>query len=237
MRPGFPRSKLEARYNVSNLIEDEWHSYSGEETRKLLGAQLAMYDRNNKWALNAGSGVYTLGISAGKEVCVDLFPRPIRPHDLSICASIEHLPFRGGVFDAIVCVGEVLDYCDPAAAISEFARVARKNSILIFDFGSSRSPRYWLRKPFGRAADLVTDQYNGSVEDVWIYDPEYISSLVTSSGYVIRRLIGIHKLSALARRFGLTAAAAVRVQRLCSWLPWPTAWADVTTIVAVRSAS
>jgi ubiquinone/menaquinone biosynthesis C-methylase UbiE len=63
-----------------------------------------------------------------------------KPNDLSaycreysVCTSVERLPFRENSMGAIVCVGEVLAYCDPAAAIGEFARVLVRSGLLICD--------------------------------------------------------------------------------------------------------
>jgi len=235
--PGFKRCELEARYNVPTIAEDEWHAYTGDQTQNILAGQLATRQHRQAWVLNAGAGVYNLRLGGPREVSVDLFRAPIRCHALAVCATVEHLPFRADAFDAIVCVGEVLAYCDPAAAIREFARVAGPTCILVCDFASSRSARHWLKRPYGRAADLVTDLYNGSPENTWIYHPEYIKTLLHSSGFVVSKVVGTHTLSALARRMGATTSFALRLQRFCEWLPWPCNWADIMTIVAVRSAS
>ena len=222
---------------MPTITEDDWHSYTGEQTRKVIADQFATRNFALGWVLNAGAGIYALRAGKSQEVSVDLFVAPIRDHSFSVCATVERLPFRPQTFHAIVCVGEVLAYCDPAAAIREFARVAVPKGLLICDFGSSRSARHWLRRRYGRAADLVTDQYNGTPEKTWIYDPDYISALLVSSGFVIEETIGIHTFSAVARRIGVTASIALRLQRRCPWLSLPNRWADITTIVAARSAS
>src|SRR6202035_4913925 len=131
----------------------------------------------------------------------------------------------------VICVGEVLGYCDPATAISEFARVIAPSGILICDFGSSVSFRHRLTKSFGRAADLVVDRYNDAPEKIWIYNPEYIRGLMTDQGFMIKSQMGTHHWSAVGRRLGLSSEAAVMLERRFAWLPAPGSWADLITIV------
>jgi ubiquinone/menaquinone biosynthesis C-methylase UbiE len=107
------------------------------------------------------------------EISVDLFTTPLRSQKLSVCANIQVLPFKADTFGCVVCVGEVLAYCDPAQAISELARVLASSGLLICDFGSTTSARYAFTHLYGRAADIVTDHYNGSPEKIWVYSPQY----------------------------------------------------------------
>src|SRR5208337_3242994 len=146
---------------------------------------------------------------------------PIRDRKYALCASVEALPFRSSTFGAIVCVGEVLAYCDPAAAITEFARVLAPSGTLICDFGSSRSIRYWFRTSYGRAADLVTDHYNGTPERTWVYDPAYVSSLLVKAGFHVKVSLGTHTWSAFARRLGASMPTAMLVQQYLEWLRFP----------------
>jgi SAM-dependent methyltransferase len=237
MPPGFKRRDLRARYDVATIDEDDWHAYTGERTKQILDNQLTTYHLKSIWLLNAGAGVYEIGRRNCKEVSVDLFTAPIRDRPFSICANVEHLPFHSSTFGAIVCVGEVLAYCDPAAAIREFARVIAPCGLLICDFASSRSTRYWLRPQYGRAADLVTEYYNGTREKTWIYDPPYVKSLLISSGFEIKTTVGTHAFSALARRIGVTVSGALYLQRRLEWLRVPRQWSDLITIVAEQVAS
>ena len=163
---------------------------------------------------------------------VDLFEAPIRNQAHFIRASVEELPLDPGMFGAVVCVGEVLGYCDPARAIPEFARVLSSPGLLICDFGSTRSCRHWFRATHSRSADLITDQYQNTPEPIWIYHPHYIESLLAVSGFKKLSVYGTHTWSAISRRIGISAPKATRLQRLIDWLPFPNRWADVTTIVA-----
>jgi SAM-dependent methyltransferase len=236
MRPGFQPFELAQRYNVERFSEDEWHSYSGERTARLLNEQLGSKQGVPQLLLNAGAGVYQLGLSRWTEIAVDLFDAPIRGRPHAVRASVEALPFEANMFGAVVCVGEVLGYCDPARAIAEFARITVPDGLLICDFGTTRSFRHWLRKEHARAAELVTDQYNGTSEPIWIYDPSYIRSLLASTGFQIKAVYGTHTWSALGRRVGVPPSLSTSIQRRLEWLPLPSAWADLMTIVAVRGA-
>lgn len=235
MPAGFTRKELTTRYDVSSIHDDEWHTYSANKSAECLAAHLTRVKRPSIWLLNAGSGVYELHLSEWKEVSIDLFISPIQKRPFAVCASVENLPFLSSSCGGIVCIGEVLAYCDPAAAIREFARVLMPSGIVICDFGNSRSFRYWFRKAYGSAANLVTDYYNGSPERIWVYDPGYMVPLLTTSGFAVKAKLGSHTWSALARRLGASMSTAMLVQHHLEWLRLPAVWADIMTIVAERT--
>jgi SAM-dependent methyltransferase len=134
--PGFRRDDLRKRYDVSVIKEDDWHSYSGRRTSEFLTKQLALLGPSANRLLNAGAGVYGNTTGQSDEVSVDLFSTPMKGRENAVCASIERLPFSNGSFSCVLlCVGEVLAYCDPAAAFAEFSRVLVPNGTLICDFG------------------------------------------------------------------------------------------------------
>lgn len=237
MFSGISRYDLKCRYDVSRIDEDEWHSYSGKRTLQFLSEQLAAVAAPERWLLNAGAGVYGDVGRPCHEVSVDLFQTPLNGRENAVCANVERLPFRDGSFHIVICVGEVLAYCDPSAALSEFSRLLISPGILICDFGSSRSFRYLLSEHFGRAAEIVTEDYNGAPERTWRYDPAYILSLLEAYNLKPTKMIGTHTWSALAERVGLNRCNAISVQRACDWIPLPKSWADVITLAAVKSTT
>jgi len=234
---GFKREELKARYDVKDMREDDWHTYSGQKTAALLARHLSPPMNSSRWLLNAGAGIYEVCRSPWKEVALDLFIAPILSRKYAVCASVERLPFQAGTFGGIVCVGEVLAYCDPATAITEFARLLAPSGILICDFSNSCSFRYWFEAAYGRAADLITEKYNGTPERTWVYGPTYVKSILLSSGFTIKAQSGTHTWSALARRIGASIPVALFLQRRLEWLRLPARWADLTTIVAVRAGA
>jgi SAM-dependent methyltransferase len=238
IRAGFAREELEQRYDVPSMQEDAWHSYSDDRTRGLVTRFLAFEGGSHSLVLlNAGAGVHRLHLEGWSEVAVDIFDAPIRNHANAVCASVEDLPFNDKSFDAIVCIGEVLAYCDPAKSFTEFARVIKPNKKLICDFGNSRSPRHWMTAQYGKAAALVTVDYNGTPERTWVYDPAYISKVLRDRGFVVRNTDGIHRWSTFARRVGLGIDSALSLERLLSSLPLGKGWSDTMMVVADRAGS
>ncbi|MDT4967812.1 MAG: hypothetical protein QOJ64_2549 [Acidobacteriota bacterium] len=233
-KPNFSREELKGRYDVATLTDDAWHAYAGDRTAQLVARYLAQCRACSRVVLNAGSGVHALNVDSWEEICVDLFEAPIQGHKKSVCANVEHLPFTAESFGAVVCVGEVLGYCDAAQAISEFDRVLQRDGLLICDFGSTRSLRHWCTPVYGRAADMITDVYNGSPEPIWIYDPEYVCSILESNRFRLDRVHGTHTWSSLSRRLGFQPSTAAKVEKALHHVSLPRSWADVTTIVAVR---
>lgn len=183
--------------------------------------------------MNAGSGCYEIADPSWSEVCIDLFAAPLQGRLNAVCGTVEALPFADETFDCVTCVGEVLAYCDPSKAFSEFSRVLTRGGVLIFDFGSTTSARHLLRPQFGRAADVITDIYNDRPERVWIYSPKYIVELLRSRDFTVERQFGAHTWSALARRFGASPNIATYFEKtLRSFRIMK--WADLVTVVAVR---
>jgi SAM-dependent methyltransferase len=229
---GFPRQALASRYDVTDLKEDEWHEHCGRTTKSLLQRWLPAPSSNCKSMLNAGAGIYDIAAPGYDQYHLDLFTTPLEGRSRAVCGRIEQMPFCATCFDVVVCVGEVLSYCDPSRAFAEFNRCLRKGGLLIFDYPSSRSPRHWLADRFGRAADLFRDHYNHTDEPIWIYSPAYIEELLGNTGFQGRARGGTHTLSAIARRLRLPFATASRLEQRLPFLGRLTFVADVITVAA-----
>lgn len=232
MENGFRRNELQDRYNISSIEEDAWHTYTGEKTSLLLADVFEHAAVASGKLLNAGAGVHSVNLPGAEEFFVDLFLEPIKRRANAICANIEQLPFPNGLFQCVVCVGEVLSYCDPALAIKEFNRVLSPTGQLVCDIGSTRSSRHWFTELFAKRASIVVDEYNGSNENVWRYDPNYIATLLQACGFEIDQKHGLHTWSMIARRFGVSQKTAVTLQAHLEPLKLPIECADIVTFVA-----
>ena len=235
--PGFRREDLEGRYDVAHISEDEWHAHSGRKTDTFVKWGLPRLSPGRGLMLNAGCGVYRMSHDGWLEVSLDLFAKPLSGKACAVCARVEALPFMPEIFSAAVCVGEVLAYCDPAACIRELARVLRPEGLIILDFGSTRSIRRLFDSTYGRAADVVVEDYNGRPERTWIYDPGYIKEVLQKTGFDVRSEMATHGWSAVARALGMSPGGAVSVERLMGVVPFPRRWGDLRTIAAVRRTS
>lgn len=231
--PRFSRRQLSARYDVSNVTEDAWHSYSDQVTAKILKRYLSSLSNcPGNWVLNAGSGTTTLPLNLDYEVSLDLFPAPITGKPFPVSADILQLPFERELFAAAVCVGEVLAYCDPANAFAEFSRVLKRGGRLICDFGSTRSWRHLLRPTYGQAAIQLRTEYNEAPELTWVYDPGYIRHRLRRMGFAIRAAHSTHTWSGLARRLGLSTTLALELERALNPNHPDSGFGETITIVA-----
>lgn len=235
MERGFKKGDLRPRYDVDRIDEDEWHTYEGERVLALMVKYLPDSNPLSVWLVNAGAGVYRIGLGKWREIAMDLFTTPIEGRQYAVCGNIERLPFQPHSLGAIVCVGEVLGYCDPAKVLAGFAQALVPSGYLIFDFSSSRSPRYWFREPYAKAANLVTDIYNGTPEKTWVYSPEYVEGILSTLGFSISSRTAINTWSSLAKRFQAGNSTALFIERKLKWLPPPATWADLMMIVAEAS--
>jgi SAM-dependent methyltransferase len=231
------RRDIADRYDVTDIREDAWHSYADAERSRLIKTNLADNRITPRLMLNAGAGVHSLKLPGWQEIRLDLFRGPLRGDPHSVCGTILNLPFSDFTFGAVVCVGEVLGYCDPAQAVPELSRVLAIGGLLILDFASTRSPRFWLSSTYGRAADIITVDYNGCPERVWAYDPSYVKTLVRKAGLSIifdRRIMGW---AAAIKRIGLRVGAALYVDAKFNRLIGTVALGDLSVICARRSES
>lgn len=233
--PGFARDELRKRYDVASLQEDEWHSFEDNGRRLFIGSELPSPKVGKCYLLNAGAGVHILDLKGWEVVSVDLFSKPLLRQPLGVCASVTNLPFASRSFRAVICLGEVLGYCDPVSALAEFARILASEGILILDFASTRSFRYWFSAAYGRAADLVSVDYNGELEKIWIYDPKYIRSLLVKSGFSITREDGVCGWAALLQRSGLRTATALRAETYLQKFARLLTWSDLIILAARRT--
>ncbi|HEV7429444.1 MAG TPA: methyltransferase domain-containing protein [Thermoanaerobaculia bacterium] len=156
----------------------------------------------------AGSGGRSNGVQHQNVVHIDIAEKTLRYAPGPLLANVEQLPIKGGSIAAVICVGSVVNYCDAAATIAEFARVIRDRGTLILDFESSDSLEFAFTSTFKSAVDLISTFYNERREEIWVYSLRFIEAALAASGFVVTFRFPIHILSPLRLRFSNDVAAA-----------------------------
>lgn len=176
---------------------DKWHYHVYKKIYNFISKYNKKSIFSDKIVLNAGSGCCTYDIRCREMTCVDLSINLIKKIDGGICASVEYLPFKSESFDAIICVGSVINYCDAASVICELQRVLRENGIIIIEYESSCSFEYILGDDFCKPSSFVKTRYQGTDEYLWMYSDDYVINLLESFGMTLLDVEKIHILSSL----------------------------------------
>ena len=188
-------SSLEKVWPDNNI----WYSYLHNKIVKYIESKLKSVLSERSLYLNAGSGgsIYEL-----PGICyhVDIASNLLQNISNAFIASIEELPFPDNTFDAIICVGSVINYCSAFESISEFSRTIKKGGILILEFERSQSAELWFSSDFGKNATLQQYNYLDDIHTLWLYSESYISKLLIQNHFKIINKKRIHSLSTIVNR-------------------------------------
>lgn len=196
--PRLNPTSIRARYNTPQHYEpiDHWHEATAKLVRRrLLEAWNQWPYLDGKPVLNAGAGSMPLPMAADHVVSLDLSDVSLQGQPHPVVASVEDLPIRSAAIAAVVCVGSVINYCDAAAAISEFGRVLRKGGRLFIEFESSASAELMSDPGFGASAAVFESFYGTRIEVIWGYNLNYIRNLLESASFSIDRVVPIQVVS------------------------------------------
>lgn len=230
--PRLEMSAVRARYDdlTHFSVIDRWHRYTEDVVRQeITKVWDSLQLRAGHMILNAGAGGNDLGLTPPPNISMDISPARISSMPNPVVASVEAIPFREDSMDIVMCVGSVINYCDAAVAISEFARVLRPGGTLIIEFESSYSAELMTQKAYGRSAAVAETFYAGKDEVVWVYSPDYMYNLLDAAGLRPTRNIPIHILSPwmlLITRKLRAATSIAYLDRLLRNVPLLPRWAS-----------
>lgn len=123
-------------------------------------------------------------------------------------AAVEALPFRDGVFDAVVCIGVVMHVLDDAMALRELSRVLRPGGRLVLSFNS-------LLSPFSLLAMLNTRLVRRGIPRFVSRMPRFYLRHLARSGVKVRRAVAA---TALCVDPAIPPLRRLGIQFLPEWL-------------------
>ena len=137
--------------------------------------------------MNIGSAGNEYNIS-GNHYHVDIAEERIKHCSHFYVGTAEKLPFTDNYFDIGLCVGSVINYCDPLLVISEISRVLKPNAVCVVDFEQSRSYQF-IGSSFNCNARIITSFNSGVNDRIWIFSERIIRSYCKMYGL---RIINVH---------------------------------------------
>lgn len=178
---------------------NRWYNYTHDFILNFIKRYLSPNLSSESFYLNAGSGGTVYDIQG---VChhVDIAENLICKFEKHTVASIENLPFENEVFDAVICVGSVLNYCDAIKSIKEISRVMKKGGYLVLEFERSNTGELFFTSEYGKNATKQQYEYMGHIHTLWLYSEKMISQILNECGLSVTRKKRFHCISAIANR-------------------------------------
>ena len=193
--------KIAEFYNNIESVWDEkdpWQQYSKYFIQEKISLiNWGSYSR----ILNAGSAGNAYGIDENKTIHVDIAEAKIAGKNNAYVASVESMPFKDNYFDAIICVGSVINYCDLVTTIKEFARVLNNEGILILEYESSFGFEYYNEDYYMSNACIVSIPYIHVSHKQWLFSPDYIYATLQNMGFIVQKDYPFHILDGIIYRW------------------------------------
>lgn len=173
--------KQEDTYEIYNSMEkvwpdtSHWYDYTHKNIITFVETMLEPRLKDSSKYLNAGSGGSTYNL---KGICyhLDIAENLIKDFPNHYVSSVEKMPFNDETFDAIICVGSVLNYCSALESIHELTRVLKPDGFLVLEFERSNTAELWLSHEYGKASTLQNYEYLGHIHSLWLYSEKYVKN-------------------------------------------------------------
>ena len=202
--PAEVKSRAKSTYDATPDIwpeSDKWSSHTKKILKQVVGRTVP---NGNSVILNAGCGGNDYGIGQRASICInlDISARQCRGIRLPVVADIESIPFADNMFDAVLCVGAVINYCEPYAAIPELFRVTKPGGLVVIDFETTQSAELLFSGHWGKRVSVIERKYAGRDDKTLLFSADHIKRIVDQSGIVTK----IH-------RYHTTTAVWLRVTK------------------------
>lgn len=183
-------------YNSAASVwsDDAWHTHSRDQILHQLNACDFLAGTE---ILNAGSGGTDYGLYYTRMLHVDIADEKISHYSEYLVSTIESIPIQTDTFDNAICVGSVLNYCDPVSAISELHRVLKPGGHLVLEFESSWGFEYIGREAYKKDAVVTGIEYMNATHNQWLFSPAYIKEILETYHFLVVKEYGFHILDGL----------------------------------------
>jgi ubiquinone/menaquinone biosynthesis C-methylase UbiE len=205
------------KYNDISVIwdaTDKWHAVLKKMIDRFLQSSLRYF--HNLQAikiLNAGSAGNNYGLDETNMTHLDIADKKIAHLPNSIVGSIENVPLASEQFDLIMCLGTVINYCDPLLVFEELARLIKANGLVIIDFENSRTFELFGKSSFSKKATFVQTFYNLNPEKMWYFSEDYIRRLAEINKFKVIEVKRCHFISPLVYRI-------TKNESFSAWFSW-----------------
>lgn len=196
-----PKSTKEIYSSMDKVWPDNspWYDHTHSCILDFIYSNLSPHLHSDSLYLNAGSGGSEYALP-GTCHHVDIVESLIRDFELYTVASIEQLPFAENSYDAAICVGSVLNYCDAVRSIHELCRVIKPNGYLVLEFERSHTGELWFDSEYGKNTTKQKYEYMEHTHTLWLYSEKTILNILENCGVSVIKKERFHCLSSLANR-------------------------------------
>lgn len=190
-------------YSSMNCVwpdDNRWYNYTHKYIIDFIANYLAPKLSHESVFLNAGSGGSEYDLQG---IChhIDIAENLINKFERHTVASIEKIPLEDSIFDAAICVGSVLNYCDAVSSIKELYRVIKRGGYLILEYERSNTGELWFTSEYGKNATKQQYDYMGHTHTLWLYSEKVINQILKECGFSVLIKKRFHCISALVNRF------------------------------------
>jgi ubiquinone/menaquinone biosynthesis C-methylase UbiE len=197
-------AEISDQYNNLSQIwqeSDKWHCVTHKMIQQFIQKETNKINLSQAKILNAGSAGNNYCLSDQNVIHIDLAEKKLKNCKNAIVGSIENIPNYNNSFDIIVCVGSVINYCDPVKVLQEFSRTLKPGGTLILEFENSHTLELILKTGFNKKAVLTDTFYNHKSERIWYFSETFIKEILSEMHFKITSIKRCHILSPLIYRF------------------------------------
>lgn len=179
---------------------DLWYSYTYRNICKYIDNFLKENNIKDCFNIvNIGSGGNEYHIP-GEHYHIDISSKNMDNLQHFFVGNAEDMPFDSNFFDVGLCVGSVINYCDPVLVIKEISRVLKPRGKCVLDFEQTKSLQFLGTSIFHSKVSLINSFNNGNIDTIWVFALSHIKKICKYNDLKISNVSFFHLLSPLIYR-------------------------------------